>query len=309
MPSLLLKDGPESGHTIAVESELLIGRVNAPLRSTIRSSLAAMPSCGRWEERSRSRISARSTAPGSTVSASRATTAEGGDVVGVGSTTMEIEVEPAEQFTVLAEVATPPRGPGAPPPVAPSPRPAPSPAVPEPAAAEPAVELLRRKRRSRHLLPHRLRRSRRRDLGQCGRRVRPVAALFADIVGSTSLGERLKPAEVKALIGDCVTRMTRAVEEFGGTVGAYMGDGIAAFYGVPSAHEDDPERARVRPAHPRGGRALRPRGRERMGNLGFQRPGRDQHGRGRGRPGGIRRSTSDLARRHEQRGRAPARRR
>jgi class 3 adenylate cyclase len=73
--------------------------------------------------------------------------------------------------------------------------------------------------------------------------LRPVTALFADIVGSTSLGERLKPAEVKALIGECVTRMTKAVEEFGGTVGAYMGDGIAAFYGVPSAHEDDPERA------------------------------------------------------------------
>lgn len=73
--------------------------------------------------------------------------------------------------------------------------------------------------------------------------LRPVTALFADVVGSTSLGERLSPAEVKALVGECVTRMSRAVEEYGGHVQAYMGDGICALFGVPVAHEDDPERA------------------------------------------------------------------
>jgi len=73
--------------------------------------------------------------------------------------------------------------------------------------------------------------------------LRPVTALFADITGSTGLGERLAPDEVKALIGECVTRMSRAVEEFGGTVQAYQGDGICAYCGVPIAHEDDPQRA------------------------------------------------------------------
>jgi class 3 adenylate cyclase len=73
--------------------------------------------------------------------------------------------------------------------------------------------------------------------------LRPVTALFADVVGSTSLGERLSPAEIKSLVGECVTRMSRAVEEYGGSVQAYMGDGICALFGVPSAHEDDPERA------------------------------------------------------------------
>ena len=73
--------------------------------------------------------------------------------------------------------------------------------------------------------------------------LRPITALFADITGSTGLGERLAPDEVKALIGECVTRMSRAVEEFGGTVQAYQGDGICAYFGVPVAHEDDPERA------------------------------------------------------------------
>jgi class 3 adenylate cyclase len=73
--------------------------------------------------------------------------------------------------------------------------------------------------------------------------MRPITALFADIVGSTGLGERLGPDEVKALVGEFVTRMSRAVEEYGGIVQAYMGDGICAYFGVPIAHEDDPERA------------------------------------------------------------------
>ena len=41
--------------------------------------------------------------------------------------------------------------------------------------------------------------------------------LFADVVGSTAL-ERLSPDEVKALIGECVSRMSAAVEEFDRTI-------------------------------------------------------------------------------------------
>ena len=76
-----------------------------------------------------------------------------------------------------------------------------------------------------------------------GDELRTVTALFADLVGSTALGEELAPHDVKAVIGECVTRMSREIERFGGNVQAYMGDGIAAFFGVPLAHEDDPERA------------------------------------------------------------------
>ena len=73
--------------------------------------------------------------------------------------------------------------------------------------------------------------------------LRTVTALFADVVGSTGFGERLAPDEVKVLLGESVTRMSREVERFGGSVQAYMGDGIAAFFGVPAVREDDPERA------------------------------------------------------------------
>jgi class 3 adenylate cyclase len=70
-----------------------------------------------------------------------------------------------------------------------------------------------------------------------------VSVLFADVVGSTSLAERLEPEDFRALMGGCVDRMCRAVEQFGGVIDAYMGDGIAAFFGFPAATEDDADRA------------------------------------------------------------------
>src|SRR5262249_36220677 len=73
--------------------------------------------------------------------------------------------------------------------------------------------------------------------------LRPVTALFADIVGSTAIGERLRPEEVTEVVGECVSRMSRIVEQFGGRIDSYMGDGIAAFFGFPAAREDDAERA------------------------------------------------------------------
>jgi class 3 adenylate cyclase len=73
--------------------------------------------------------------------------------------------------------------------------------------------------------------------------LRTVTALFADLVGSTELGERLGPHEVKAVVGEFVTRMSRTIERFGGSIQAYMGDGVCAYFGVPSVHEDDVERA------------------------------------------------------------------
>jgi class 3 adenylate cyclase len=73
--------------------------------------------------------------------------------------------------------------------------------------------------------------------------LRPVSVLFADIVGSTQLAERLEPEDFSALIGGCIDRMCRAVERFGGVIDAYMGDGIAAFFGFPAATEDDADRA------------------------------------------------------------------
>jgi class 3 adenylate cyclase/tetratricopeptide (TPR) repeat protein len=79
--------------------------------------------------------------------------------------------------------------------------------------------------------------------GEPADELRPVTALFADVVGSTALAETLPPDEVKALIGECTNRMASAVETLGGEVTAFMGDGIAAFFGLSGAREDDHDRA------------------------------------------------------------------
>src|SRR6266511_673062 len=70
-----------------------------------------------------------------------------------------------------------------------------------------------------------------------------VTAVFADVVGSTALGERLDPEEAKLIVGEAVARIVQAVEEFGGTIKDLAGDGVLALFGAPVSHEDDAERA------------------------------------------------------------------
>ena len=70
-----------------------------------------------------------------------------------------------------------------------------------------------------------------------------VRALFADIVGSTALGEHLDPEEVKLVVGDAIGRIVREIEELGGHVKDLAGDGVLAFFGAPTTFEDDAERA------------------------------------------------------------------
>jgi class 3 adenylate cyclase/tetratricopeptide (TPR) repeat protein len=67
--------------------------------------------------------------------------------------------------------------------------------------------------------------------------------LFADVIGSTDLGEQLDPERLRSLLQEYFAAMSRVVEEWGGTVEKYIGDAILAVFGVPSAREDDPVRA------------------------------------------------------------------
>jgi class 3 adenylate cyclase/ABC-type transport system substrate-binding protein len=72
---------------------------------------------------------------------------------------------------------------------------------------------------------------------------RIVTALFADVVGSTALAERLGPEEVRLVIGEAIARAITIVESYGGSIKDLAGDGVLALFGAPVAHEDDPERA------------------------------------------------------------------
>jgi class 3 adenylate cyclase len=72
---------------------------------------------------------------------------------------------------------------------------------------------------------------------------KPVTALFADVVGSTTLAERMDPEDWTAMMNEVFELMSGAVFRYEGTIAQLQGDAMLAFFGAPVAHEDDPERA------------------------------------------------------------------
>jgi class 3 adenylate cyclase len=67
--------------------------------------------------------------------------------------------------------------------------------------------------------------------------------IFADVVGSTALGERVDPETLRWAMQRWFGRMRDAVERHGGSVENYVGDAVMAVFGIPVAHEDDALRA------------------------------------------------------------------
>ena len=70
-----------------------------------------------------------------------------------------------------------------------------------------------------------------------------VTVLFADVAGSTPLGEQLDPEDLKDVLGAYSDAMRAEIEAEGGTVEKFIGDAVMAAFGVPTAHEDDATRA------------------------------------------------------------------
>lgn len=67
--------------------------------------------------------------------------------------------------------------------------------------------------------------------------------LFCDLIGSTALSTTLDPEELRSIIISYHDMFRKVVEEHDGFVAQYLGDGILAYFGYPSAREDDAERA------------------------------------------------------------------
>ena len=72
---------------------------------------------------------------------------------------------------------------------------------------------------------------------------KPVTALFADVVGSTTLAEQMDAEDWTQIINEAFDLMSKAVFRYEGTIAQLQGDAMLAFFGAPVAHEDDPERA------------------------------------------------------------------
>src|SRR5215467_13150663 len=70
-----------------------------------------------------------------------------------------------------------------------------------------------------------------------------VTILFADVTGSTALGETLDPEDVRVLMSRYYAHARRIIPAHGGTLEKFIGDAVMAVFGLPQAHSDDVERA------------------------------------------------------------------
>jgi class 3 adenylate cyclase/tetratricopeptide (TPR) repeat protein len=72
---------------------------------------------------------------------------------------------------------------------------------------------------------------------------RHLTILFCDIVGSTALSTRVDPEDLQTMLRQFETCCSEAIRHYDGHIFRLMGDGVLAYFGFPTAHEDDAERA------------------------------------------------------------------
>ncbi|MGA9277173.1 AAA family ATPase, partial [Ilumatobacter sp.] len=70
-----------------------------------------------------------------------------------------------------------------------------------------------------------------------------VTVFFCDLVGSTTLGERLDAESARDIMGQYHAMVQQVIEAHGGSVDKFIGDGVMAMFGVPEVAADDAERA------------------------------------------------------------------
>jgi class 3 adenylate cyclase len=72
---------------------------------------------------------------------------------------------------------------------------------------------------------------------------RQLTVMFCDLVGSTALSEKLDPEELRSLLHAYRTLCGDVIARYDGFLARYVGDGILTYFGWPTAHEEDAERA------------------------------------------------------------------
>lgn len=72
---------------------------------------------------------------------------------------------------------------------------------------------------------------------------RQLSVMFVDLVGSTEMSTKLDPEDLRTLMVQYQKIVAKSLEDYGGHVARYMGDGVLAYFGWPQAHEDAAHRA------------------------------------------------------------------
>ena len=80
-----------------------------------------------------------------------------------------------------------------------------------------------------------------------------VTVLFADVAGSTALGDELDAEDLRTLMGRYYEHARQVITAHGGTLEKFIGDAVMAVFGLPLAHGDDAERSPGRGAGPAPG--------------------------------------------------------
>ena len=78
---------------------------------------------------------------------------------------------------------------------------------------------------------------------ELGGEERDVTVMFTDVRNFTGLAESLSPQQSLSLLNEFLTAISEVVEEHGGVVDKYLGDGVMAIFGAPVTRPDDPQRA------------------------------------------------------------------
>ncbi len=72
---------------------------------------------------------------------------------------------------------------------------------------------------------------------------REATVVFIDINGFTTLAERMDPEKATKVINSVFAPIVSIIEQYGGSINKFLGDGLMAIFGTPFSHENDPERA------------------------------------------------------------------
>ncbi len=72
---------------------------------------------------------------------------------------------------------------------------------------------------------------------------RQLTVMFCDLVGSTALSAQLDPEELRDVVRAYHETCASAIRRYGGHTAQHLGDGLLVYFGYPTAHEDDAQRA------------------------------------------------------------------